>query len=168
LASSPDFLASPPDFLVFASSSLAFLTLAKRDRREIQNRLRVLGAHLLKRRYQPEKATPSWDATILEQSARIRGVLDDSPSLVREVGGFILRAYPDARKLASAQTKKPLEGFPERPSSGFVFQWCEELGLEIDGYTVEGKAGPFPSMGPVLDEQITTLSVTRRRESAGS
>jgi hypothetical protein len=101
--------------------------LAKRDRREIQNRLRVLAAHLLKRRYQPEMATASWDATIIEQGARIRGVIDDSPSLRREMGRFMCRAYPGARELASAETRKPLSEFPAWPDEDLLSAWCDAV-----------------------------------------
>jgi hypothetical protein len=84
-------------------------------------------AHLLKRRYQPEMASPSWDATILEQSERIQTVLADSPSLRRELPGFFFHAYPRAVKKASAETQKPLSAFPSRPDEAFVQEWCEAI-----------------------------------------
>jgi hypothetical protein len=85
----------------------------------------------LKRHYQPRKATASWDATIIEQSARIRGVLDDSPSLRRETARFMCRAYREARELASAETRKPLEDFPTWPDEEFLFEWCDAVALDV-------------------------------------
>jgi hypothetical protein len=93
--------------------------LTKRDRTAIRSRLIQLAAHLLKLRYQPERATRSWVSTVLVQSARIRLVLEDSPSLRREMPDFINKAYVDARKLASNETGLPIETFPETPNTEF-------------------------------------------------
>src|SRR5438094_267910 len=41
--------------------------MAKRDRREVESRLTVLLAHVLKWVYQPEHRSRSWRATIVEQ-----------------------------------------------------------------------------------------------------
>src|SRR5258708_39010814 len=41
--------------------------MARRDRREIQSRLTILIAHLLKWRYQADKRTRSWEQTIVTQ-----------------------------------------------------------------------------------------------------
>jgi hypothetical protein len=98
--------------------------LAKRDRRELQNRLRVLGAHLLKKRYQPEKASRSWDATIYEQSMRIRAVLKDSPSLRRELPDFLFAGYEDAANLAGNQTGLTFS----EPDNEFIDEWCFAIG----------------------------------------
>src|SRR5437016_3093353 len=38
--------------------------MAKRDRREVESRLAVLLAHLLKRTYQPQGRSRNWQATI--------------------------------------------------------------------------------------------------------
>src|SRR5436853_1875141 len=50
--------------------------MAKRDRREVQSRLRVLLAHVLKWIYQPEIRSGSWRATILTQSRDLADLLE--------------------------------------------------------------------------------------------
>src|SRR6185312_534567 len=47
------------------------LDLAKKERRAIRSQFEVLLVHLLKKRYQPMKASRSWDATILEQRLKL-------------------------------------------------------------------------------------------------
>jgi hypothetical protein len=104
--------------------------LAKRDRRELKNRLRVLGAHVLKRHYQPEKASKSWDATILEQSMRIRALLDDSPSLRRELPDFLFGTYSGAAELARVEAEIAIPPLIDEPLSDkfldFLRLWCHE------------------------------------------
>ena len=49
--------------------------------RELENRLGILLAHLLKWRYQPERRGVSWEATIKEQRQRVARLLRKNPSL---------------------------------------------------------------------------------------
>ena len=51
------------------------------ERKEITSRLRVLAAHLLKWRYQPDARKPGWTGTIVEQRQSLAEVLGDNPSL---------------------------------------------------------------------------------------
>jgi hypothetical protein len=88
-------------------------------RREIRSRLRQISAHILKFQHQPERATSSWSETIIEQSEAIEDVLEGSPSLRREMPGFIATAYPRARRLASRETKLPIATFPETQTREF-------------------------------------------------
>lgn len=56
--------------------------LAKSDKRELRNRLRVLLAHLLKRQYvNAQEDFRGWEITIREQRACLAQILEDSPSL---------------------------------------------------------------------------------------
>src|SRR5215472_3225375 len=57
--------------------------MGKRDRRGVYSRLRVLIAHLLKRKLQPERSGASWIETNSEQRDRLSLILRDSPSLRR-------------------------------------------------------------------------------------
>ncbi|MEW6039030.1 MAG: DUF29 domain-containing protein [Pseudomonadota bacterium] len=73
-------------------------------RREIKRRLRVLIAHLLKWKYQPDQRSSSWRGTIRVQRIDIADVLKDNPSLRQTVRQAIKDAYPDAVKLAADVT----------------------------------------------------------------
>lgn len=55
--------------------------MGRSERRELESRMAVLLAHLLKWKYQPGRRSPSWSATLSEQRMRIRLLLRDSPSL---------------------------------------------------------------------------------------
>jgi hypothetical protein len=56
-------------------------SVGRSERREIRSRLEVLLIHLLRWRYQPEKQSDSWRASVLEARQRIEDVLSDNPSL---------------------------------------------------------------------------------------
>jgi Domain of unknown function DUF29 len=56
-------------------------SVGRSERREIRSRLEILLIHLLKWRYQPEKQSASWRASVSEPRRRIEGVLADNPSL---------------------------------------------------------------------------------------
>lgn len=56
--------------------------LSRRDKRELKSRLRVLIAHLLKRRYVSNSDYyRGWDLTIREQRRELENLLQQSPSL---------------------------------------------------------------------------------------
>ncbi|ETW92589.1 MAG: hypothetical protein ETSY1_42980 [Candidatus Entotheonella factor] len=90
-------------------------SLGKRDRRGLRNNLKVVLMHLLKWRHQPElrQTSRSWESTIIEHRDRIEVILDDSPSLRRQMEALITEAYPRARRLASSETGLALDTFPE-------------------------------------------------------
>ncbi len=90
-------------------------SLGKRDRRGLRNNLKVLLMHLLKWRYQPARRQTgrSWESTIIEHRDRIEAILDDSPSLRRQVEAIITETYLLARRRASSETGLPMETFPE-------------------------------------------------------
>lgn len=90
-------------------------SLGKSDRRELESRLGVLIMHLLKWRYQPERRRTgrSWWNSIRTQRREIRKLLRQSPSLRRRVPEIIEEDYADFRFDAAAQTRLPLETFPE-------------------------------------------------------
>ncbi len=90
-------------------------SLGKRDRRGLRSRLKVLVMHLLKWRYQPERRQTghSWWSTIRTQRRDIDLILDDSPSLRRQVQDMIEADYAAMRLDASGETGLSLETFPE-------------------------------------------------------
>lgn len=90
--------------------------MSLRERRELTSRLIVLLMHLLKWQYQPAphgRAQPrSWLSTITSQRQKVELLLEDSPSLRREVVDRLSYAYPRARLQASRETDLPLATFP--------------------------------------------------------
>ena len=89
-------------------------SLGKRDRRELGGRLQVLVMHLLKWRYQPSERSGSWRGTVEDQRMEIVDLLDDSPSLRRQVPAILAQRYPRARAKAGGETGLPVETFPPR------------------------------------------------------
>ncbi len=86
--------------------------LASRHKDEIESRLTILLVHLLKLSVQPEKRAPSWDATILEQRARIARRLARAPSLRGYPAQVLVEEYDIARRKAALETGLPLGLFP--------------------------------------------------------
>jgi hypothetical protein len=68
----------------------------------------------LKRKVQPERATRSWENTIFTQAREIENEVVDSPSLRRNIPEFAEKAYPVARRIASRETRLPIDRFPEK------------------------------------------------------
>lgn len=87
--------------------------MGRKERREILSRITLLLAHLLKWKYQPTHSGASWRNTIAEQRREIPLVLEDSPSLRREIPDFMDKAYTAARRAAKDETGLPLATFPE-------------------------------------------------------
>ena len=81
--------------------------------RELESRLGVLLAHLLKWVYQPERRGNSWSATIEEQRRRLERLLRKNPSLKAKLQACFLDAYGDARLIASRETGLNKSHFPE-------------------------------------------------------
>jgi Domain of unknown function DUF29 len=85
--------------------------LARSEKRELRNRLKVLLAHLLKWQFQPGRRSRRWEATIAVQRAELRHHLRDNPGLKPSVSTVLADAYETARidvatRLAS-QPKPP-------------------------------------------------------------
>jgi Domain of unknown function DUF29 len=100
--------------------------MAKRDRRELVSRLKVLLAHLLKWRYQPAHRSRSWGDTLDEQRDELELLLADSPSLRRELLEAIAKIYPKAVANAVKETGLAIDAFPSR------CEWTIEQILDPD------------------------------------
>jgi ribosomal protein L29 len=87
--------------------------MGKSQIRELESRLGVLLAHLLKWRYQPTRRGVSWETTIQEQRRRLSRLLADNPSLKSRLSKAYDEAYGDARLIARRETGLPEETFPE-------------------------------------------------------
>ena len=88
-------------------------SMGRAEKRELISRLSVLLLHLLKWRYQPEKQSPSWEASIRVQRNRIAEHLDDNPSLNPLLPQALASAYRDATLEAVAETGLAGATFPE-------------------------------------------------------
>ena len=86
--------------------------MAGRLRRELQNRLRILLAHLLNWQAQPKRRSRSWAATIAEQRDQIEALLEENPSLRQHLEEVARSAYPRAVRLAVIETGLPRHAFP--------------------------------------------------------
>ena len=94
--------------------------MGKSEQRELENRLTILLAHLLKWEYQYSNLSErwrefkgdSWRATIIEQRDRLTKRLKKTPSLKAMLTETIAEAYADAVDLASKETCLPRETFP--------------------------------------------------------
>ena len=87
-------------------------TLGRSEEQQLTNRLAVLIQHLLKCEYQPERRTPSWDATIREQRRRVNRLLGDNPSLKPKLESCVRDAYATAVTFASVETGIVENDFP--------------------------------------------------------
>ena len=88
-------------------------SMGGRDRRELKSRLAVILLHLLKWQAQPELRGASWRKTLLTQRVEIRDLLQQSPSLRREVPSLMRDAYADAVKDAVDETGLRADVFPD-------------------------------------------------------
>ena len=103
-------------------------SLGARDHRELRRRLQRLVTHLLKWQYQPSRRQTgySWRSTIRMQRQEIADILEQSPALRRTVPDALRARYALAREHASAQTRLPLDTFPE------TCPWAPEQVLDTD------------------------------------
>lgn len=101
-------------------------SLAKRDRRELENRLDVLLNHLLKRCYVP---TPEnyrgWELTIREQRKQIQRLLKQSPSLQN----YFYEVFDEVCHAALADAQK------DYPKIEFSEQW--QFSRDVEAILVE-------------------------------
>lgn len=80
--------------------------------RELESRLGILLAHLLKWVYQPQRRGNSWRATIKEQRRRVARLLRTNPSLKSKLDEAFEEAYGDARLIAVRETGMDEPVFP--------------------------------------------------------
>lgn len=87
-------------------------TLGASERRELESRLKILLAHLLKWQYQASARTAGWLGIIDEQRDQLDTLLRQSPSLRRLVPEYLSAAYPKARRSAARETGLASAQFP--------------------------------------------------------
>lgn len=102
------------DALDLANLAEEIESLGKSDRRALGSHLRGLVMHLLKWRYQPSgrQTGHSWRTSINNHRREIAAIVDDSPSLRRQIPAHLAREYPRSRSDASDDTGLSLATFP--------------------------------------------------------
>ena len=83
------------------------------ERRELQNRLKILMARLLRWEYQPEYRSRSWSATLKERRLSLPDLLEENPSLKSLLQTRLKKAYPLSVLLAVKETNLDESTFPE-------------------------------------------------------
>jgi hypothetical protein len=78
--------------------------MARRERQRLESNTEVVLAHLLKYRYQPQRRSNRWRATLVEHRRRIHVALRDSPSLRPYLEDALADCYRHARSKALAET----------------------------------------------------------------
>jgi hypothetical protein len=94
--------------------------MGRSERNELENRLVILLAHLLKWQFQYDRLSErwkefkddSWRSTIVEQRDRIARRLEKSPGLKPGLAGLIAESYSDAAGLAAKETGIRINCFP--------------------------------------------------------
>ena len=77
--------------------------MARSDERAAESLLENLLTHLLKWRYQPQRQTRSWRASIQNARSDLRNLLADSPNLKPRLPPLTARAYEKARRTVGAE-----------------------------------------------------------------
>lgn len=85
----------------------------RKEKREVDSRLRVLQKHLLKYQYQPQRISSSWISTINEQRSEIESALSDMPSLRPAVKDYVAKNYPKSVRETIRENRLPPSIFPE-------------------------------------------------------
>jgi len=98
--------------------------LTKRDERALGSQLKRIMAHLLKQRYQPQRASRSWEDSVASGREEIVDILEQSPSLRRRLPGLMTKNYPRAVAQAARDSRLPTSSFPDQPP----FTLAEVLG----------------------------------------
>jgi hypothetical protein len=88
-------------------------SMGKSDRRALMSHLVNLLLHRLKWDYQPVRRGMSWRLSIRNARREMALIVDDSPSLRRQLPDLVAKAYPIARRDAAGETGLPLTTFPE-------------------------------------------------------
>jgi len=86
--------------------------IGKRDLRALDRRVQVLLIHLLKRRFQPEKRSSSWENTVTVQRIGVERLLRRYPSFRHMIKTDLAGNYKSAVRLAVVETGLPKIQFP--------------------------------------------------------
>ena len=87
--------------------------MGRSEKRELESRLVILLAHLLKWCYQPDHRSNSWEGSIGEQRIQTKKCLRENPSLKTKLPEIFQDAYETGRFQAMKETNLKLDIFPE-------------------------------------------------------
>jgi len=102
------------DKLDLAHLAEEFGDLGRAEHRALASYFRNLMVHLLKWRYQPDRRSGSWSASINNSRSQIHDLLTESPSLRLDLTVQVPKQYARARQIAADETGMPLNTFPEQ------------------------------------------------------
>lgn len=88
-------------------------SLGKSDKRSLRSHIINLLLHMLKLKYQSGKASTSWHDSTRNALIEIMLILDDSPSLKRQIPKMWEYCYEKAREKALIETKLNEKTFPK-------------------------------------------------------
>jgi Domain of unknown function DUF29 len=89
--------------------------MARRDRREVESRLAVLIAHILKWEHLPDHRSASWRGTIVDQRLELSRLVERGV-LRAHAESQLADAYAEGVERAVAETGLPVETFPNEPA----------------------------------------------------
>lgn len=89
--------------------------VGKSEQRELESRMAVLLAHLIKWQFQPDRRGKSWSLTIIDQHESIDRRLKKTPNLKSTLNGpdGWADAWQDARRMATQETGIEYAEFPK-------------------------------------------------------
>lgn len=88
-------------------------SLGKEQAHKLESSFRVLLLYLLQWRYQPQRRSRSWRASIVRERTNVEDVLEGNPGLEPRCAELFAAAYRGARKEAAAETGLPIARSPE-------------------------------------------------------
>jgi len=100
-------------------------SMGRSQKRELNSRLTVLSAHLLKWEHEPNFRSKSWTKAIRSQRNEIEDLLEDSPSLAGKVD--LTKAYRRAAEEAASDMGVDARLFP--PSCPYSFDQAKDGGF---------------------------------------
>jgi hypothetical protein len=88
-------------------------SLGRSEKRTLKSYLRNALLHMLKAKYQPERHTKSWDASIQFSMFEAKECIKENPSMKTKLKEIFNTAYKEARYGASIETGIELKVFPK-------------------------------------------------------
>ncbi|HEY3527467.1 MAG TPA: DUF29 domain-containing protein [Nitrososphaeraceae archaeon] len=88
-------------------------SMGNSERSRLRSHLKILLMHMLKKSYQPEMATVSWDLSIEGANLEVQEIISENPSLKPELKEILIKSYSLSRINAAKETMLNIDIFPE-------------------------------------------------------